>query len=311
MLWGLPDGAPLPNTVNQKAVASLVLGLLSFCLLFLTAIPAIILGMLAIAQIRASQGRERGHALAVIGITTGVLGTLLGTLLLLVPGLAQNRQRLRGNGCVRNLREIGAAMQRYHKKNQHFPPPAIIGKQGERLLSWRVDLLREIDPDLFREFHLDEPWDSPHNITLVPRMPKMFGCPIDAAKRPGMTHFQAVIGPTDPGPHTAFQEGRGVSIDEFKDGPSATVLLAEAANSVPWTSPHDLHYQPAPWFPPPKNDERDLANEGLVPQFTNRHANTFNILRADGSAGPFRSPNRGNALRALLTRDGMENVGGG
>jgi Protein of unknown function (DUF1559) len=239
-----------------------------------------------------------------------MVGTILGVIIVLVPTLNHLWQRSE-RGCVANLEQIGAAMIRYHKNEGHFPPPAIIDKNGQPLLSWRVDLLREFDPGLYREFHHDEPWDSPHNIKLLPRMPKIYGCPSDAAKRPGMTHFQVVVGPGKPGPSTAFEEGRGVTIEEFKDGPSATLLVAEAARLVPWTRPAEMSYQPAPWLPPPNNDQRDAEVFSALPQFSNRHARSFNILRADGSAGPFRARNRGNALRAMLTRDGLENVGGG
>jgi hypothetical protein len=301
--------------MNKRAIASLALGFASFCLLFVPAIPviigvlAILLGVRALWQIHRRAGRERGTAFAVFGILTGLFGLLIGSLLLVVPNVVQDRWS-RNSGCVRNLREIGQALRRYHEHNQHFPPPAIVGNQGQPLLSWRVDLLREIDPALYARFHLDEPWDSPHNIKLLPEMPKMYGCPVDAAKRPGMTHFLAVVGPRDAGPHTAFEAGRGVSIDEFRDGPSATLLVGEAARSVPWTMPIDLEFQPAPWMPPPNNDRRDFDREGTFPQFSVRHSRTFNVLRADGSAGPFRAGDRAKSLSALLTRDGMENVGG-
>ncbi len=43
-------------------------------------------------------------------------------------------------------------------------------------LSWRVHLLPFLgEAVLYREFHLDEPWDSPHNMTLVSRMPQVYG----------------------------------------------------------------------------------------------------------------------------------------
>ena len=42
-------------------------------------------------------------------------------------------------------------------------------------LSWRVQILPFIEEDcLYKEFHQDEPWDSPHNVKLLPRMPKIF-----------------------------------------------------------------------------------------------------------------------------------------
>ena len=49
---------------------------------------------------------------------------------------------------------------------------AIFGKDDKALLSWRVAILPFIDQDaLFKEFKLEESWDSPHNLKLLPRMP--------------------------------------------------------------------------------------------------------------------------------------------
>ena len=47
------------------------------------------------------------------------------------------------------------------------PPAAIYSKDGKPLLSWRVAILPYLGLDnLYKQFHLDEPWDSPHNIKL-------------------------------------------------------------------------------------------------------------------------------------------------
>ena len=47
-------------------------------------------------------------------------------------------------------------------------PDAVRGKDGAPLYSWRVALLPYMEEDpLYRKFHRDEPWDSPHNRTLL------------------------------------------------------------------------------------------------------------------------------------------------
>ena len=44
------------------------------------------------------------------------------------------------------------------------------------LLSLRVHVLPDLGyEELYREFHLDEPWDSEHNAKLVAKMPREFG----------------------------------------------------------------------------------------------------------------------------------------
>ena len=95
---------------------------------------------------------------------------------------------IRGNAartqCVNNLKQIGLAMHNYHATHKTFPPAFTVDKDGKPLLSWRVLILPYLEQDaLYKEFHLDEPWDSPHNRTLIERMPPTYRCPMMSSKR--------------------------------------------------------------------------------------------------------------------------------
>ena len=84
--------APQPRRdTNGKAITALVLGLVGivFCPLVLS-IPAVVFGVIARREVRASQGRETGDGLALAGIIIGILGILWGLLLVavFVVGLA-------------------------------------------------------------------------------------------------------------------------------------------------------------------------------------------------------------------------------
>ena len=84
-----PYGPP-PKT-SGKATTSLVLGVVSMvCFGFLTGIPAIVVGMRARKEIRLSQGRTTGDGLALGGIITGIIGTLIGlaVLALIIAAIA-------------------------------------------------------------------------------------------------------------------------------------------------------------------------------------------------------------------------------
>src|SRR5262249_47254126 len=59
--------------LSGKALASLILGGLTFLLPVLLAVPAVILGLLALRDIGRSGGRRTGKGLALAGITTGAL----------------------------------------------------------------------------------------------------------------------------------------------------------------------------------------------------------------------------------------------
>ena len=58
------------------------------------------------------------------------------------------------------------------------PPAALRDSGGLPLLSWRVLLLPYLGHnDLYRRFHLDEPWDGPHNKALLAEMPEVYAPP--------------------------------------------------------------------------------------------------------------------------------------
>ena len=90
----------------------------------------------------------------------------------------------RGGQCINNLKQIGLAMHNYHARHKTFPPAYTVDKDGKPLLSWRVLILPYLEQDaLYKEFHLDEPWDSEHNRALIDRMPTTYLCPGGSSKR--------------------------------------------------------------------------------------------------------------------------------
>ena len=76
---------------------------------------------------------------------------------------------------VNNMKQIGLAMFNYACQYKTLPPAYTTDKNGKPLLSWRVLLLPYMDEDgLYKQFHLDEPWDSEHNKPLVAQMPQTY-----------------------------------------------------------------------------------------------------------------------------------------
>jgi hypothetical protein len=191
------------------------------------------------------------------------------------------------------LHELSHAMLKYAEAHKlTLPPHARCGPEGEPLLSWRVLLLPYFDEEkLFKEFHLDEPWDSPHNLRLLPRMPRVYA-PVSKRGNPKehATYFQVFVG------HRAAFEGRdGVPCPGgFSDGPGNTILIVEAAQAVPWTKPADLAYFPDAPLPP-------LG--AVSPTF-------FVAAMADGSVRNHLKKGLSDAtLRAAITRNGGETLG--
>jgi hypothetical protein len=159
---------------------------------------------------------------------------------LLVEAVQKQRSAAARAQSQNNLRQIGLAAINYADTYQgRLPPQALFGKDGKPLLSWRVLILPFLEQAaLYKEFHLDEPWDSEHNKKLLAKMPKVYA--ISGQKDPAATHYQGFHG------KGAFFEGKkGVLFPaDFTDGTSNTLMIVEAARAVPWTKPEDLPYDP-------------------------------------------------------------------
>jgi prepilin-type processing-associated H-X9-DG protein len=190
------------------------------------------------------------------------------------------------NPTTSKMRQIGLALLNYHSAHQRFPARAIFDKQGKPLLSWRVQILPMLEEnELFKQFHLDEPWDSEHNKPLVAKMPAVFRDP----RRPpdGTTTFLAVVGKG-----LAFEGDKPLKISQFFDGASNTVLVVQANNgrAVQWTKPDDL--------------EVDLTKP--MAGLGDAEPNGFAALFADGHVTMLPKTIKPEVLSALFTRAGGE-----
>jgi hypothetical protein len=231
-----------PAGTSGKATAALVLGLMAFCLTIFTGIPAIILALLSFRDINRSRGRLKGKGLAVAGLLLGCLGMILPVLL--VPSVFTVRETAGRIQSQNNLKMMALAMHNYQDTYQHLPSATGDAQvKPPSKLSWRVQLLPFLEQDpLWRQFRQDEPWDGPHNKTLLTAMPKVFAHPShpeDNAR--GLTYYRVFVGS-----HAAFPpDGVSRIPHSFPDGTSNTILIVEAADPVPWTKPDELVYDPA------------------------------------------------------------------
>jgi hypothetical protein len=188
-----------------------------------------------------------------------------------------------------NLMELGLALDAYHLKNGCFPPAALQSKEGKPLLSWRVALLPYLENggELFKQFKLNEQWDSPHNKPLLARMPQVY-FPKNIPPKESHTTFYQVF----TGPGTVFDGPRGVSWSMIQDGHANTILVVEGGTAVPWTKPEDLPYVPGK----------------ALPQLGGLFPDGFHAMFCDGSVRFIRKKVDDKVLHALITRNGGEKV---
>jgi len=215
-----------------------------------------------------------------------VIGVLVA---LLLPAVQAAREAARRSQSSNNLKQIGIALHNYADLHKALPARAIFGNSGKPLLSWRVQILPYIEEDaLYRQFHLDEPWDSEHNKKLIPRMPTVYQNP-SSAPRPGMAHYLGVSGKG-----LMFDGNKGRSFAEIRDGTSNTIMVVEVDphRAVTWTKPDDWQY----------NAARPLDGLG------NAHPGGFSVLMADASVRFISKTIDLKTWRALLTVAGGESV---
>jgi hypothetical protein len=209
---------------------------------------------------------------------------------LLVPAVQKVRESATRLQNANNLKQLALAMHDYHDNYKRLPSPAICDKEGKPLLSWRVAILPFIEQEaLYREFKLDEPWDSQHNKALIPRMPKIFQ-DVGANESGFETRYRVIVGKTPTASALFGSMNDKVSLGRIPDGTTNTLMIVEAEESVPWTQPRELTYDP----------------KQLPRLYRNPSRRGFMSALVDGSVISLKSTIADRDLNALITRDGGE-----
>lgn len=118
--------------------------------------------------------------------------------------------------------------------------PIDLGNSKGQQLSWRVHSLPKLgEQALYDQFHLDEPWDSPHNKTLIRKMPDLFktdsaeaiaaGKDLARLGRTRLRTFSRIDGPMS-------LRWRPADITDSASG-TALLFLVNEESAVAWTRP--------------------------------------------------------------------------
>lgn len=143
-----------------------------------------------------------------------------------------------------NLKQLALALHNYAGAHGSFPRDTY-DANGKAILSWRVQLLPYVEQDqLFKQFKLDEAWDSKANKDLLEKMPDLFASPRVTVKAKGYTVYQSFRGKG-----VLFGEDKKWSFPGITDGTSNTLWAVEATAAVPWTKPADVPFDAAKDLP--------------------------------------------------------------
>ena len=160
---------------------------------------------------------------------------------LMAPAIKDAKEAAARTQKLNHIKMIGLAFHNYHDTFQSFPKaggPAQESDTSKDGLSWRVHLLPFLDQaPLYNKFHLDEPWDSDHNKTLIEQMPDIFK--VEGVDEPGETSIHVFIGEGAP-----FADDAAPGIRDFTDGTSNTLLAVVAGpdKADVWTKPGGLEF---------------------------------------------------------------------
>jgi prepilin-type processing-associated H-X9-DG protein len=219
---------------------------------------------------------------------TGVLVALL------LPAIQAAREAARRATCTNNTKQVALALLNYEDRYGSFPPAYVADENGKPMHSWRVLILPYLEAnDVYQAYDFDEPWDGPNNRKLAGRMPGVFRCP-SSPESGNDTNYVAVVGD-----ETVWPGATGVARGQIKDGASNTILVVETSDSgINWMEPRDLTLDEAV----------KGVNPPAGPGISSHHPGGAVVGFCDGHVQFVDEDARPDALRALLTKDGKEDV---
>jgi len=115
-----------PPQSNGLAIASLIVGIVSFCIPLLGSLAAIVLGIVGLT--RTKDPRVGGKGMAITGIVLGALSIVITPCFvsIMLPSLSRARETANRVKCASNMKQIGTALLLYANANSGVYPPDLV-----------------------------------------------------------------------------------------------------------------------------------------------------------------------------------------
>ncbi len=198
----------------------------------------------------------------------------------LSPVIGQARKASLQRQSQNNLKQIALALLNYESAHGHYPPSVLYDKKTGTPYSWRVAILPYLEQnEIFKQYRLNEPWDSEHNKQVLEYRPIQLLSPTDPTST-NAAYYTLV------GPETLFAGKDGTKIRAVTDGTSNTLLVVEAKRNIPWTKPEDIPY----------------THDGPLPQLGGFFPGGFNAAFADGYVRFLSAKIKPETLRHLIEK---------
>lgn len=229
------------------------------------------------------------------GISFSVVFVIIGIVcpLLLLPSVFAAREAARRANCTGlHLNVFGLGLHNFAAANKHFPPIYVRDKSGKPLWSWMVEILPNLGyDDLYKQLNKDEPWNSPHNAQVLPKIIDQCVCPsVNRDVNDCSTNYMAIIGPG-----TIWDAEGTKKLSDFPNSSSRTVVAVEVINSGKhWAEP----------FAVTVDEILENMRTGKGIRLSTCHPSGVNVLFADGGTRSFPTKMPLSLWRKILNGEG-------
>ncbi|WP_428304218.1 M56 family metallopeptidase [Lacipirellula sp.] len=200
------------------------------------------------------QYRQDGESLEIIATIADAKSKVANVI---APPNLEYQRALRRSETHTDMFKLSTTARSYWGKHGVLPPAVFYGpssypdlnSSGDSTVrvprSWRVELLPLLGyEELYKQYRLDQPWDSAANLKVLRQMPPIYRSAFDQVTSTNSSFFAVV------GTGTVFENELGTAPDDINDGPADTLLYVEAKRDIPWTKPEDIVYVPGEAIPP-------------------------------------------------------------